>query len=149
MASLENSQTVYYKEFQSGVTAVLRSWSALRTAVEKGWGGGERESQKKAEGLRRNIFEILNGEKCPVPNYEIFDLADDLAIYIEEEFSVTLEDDSERQVAETIFQMYEECFNGNSALVKSMIIYRPSILYHFRFKTSGFVSETRVSTCLE
>ena len=113
-------------EFQAGVTAVLRSWSALRTAVETGWGGGERECQKKAEDLRRNIFEIMNGRKCPVPNFEIYDLSDNLAIFIEEEFSVTLEDESERQIAETIFQMYEECCNGNPTLARQMVTHANS-----------------------
>lgn len=108
-------------EFKAGVTACLTSWSALRTAVESSWGGGERESQKKAESLRNHIFEKLDGRKCPLPNYDAFDLADDLAIYVEEEFSVTLEDDSELQVAEAIFQIYERCLNGDPTLARQMV----------------------------
>lgn len=108
-------------EFRAGVTACLVSWSALRTAVESGWGGGERESQKKAEDLRNHIFAKMDGSKCPLPNYDAFDLADDLAIYIEEEFSVTLEDDSERQLADAIFQIYERCMNGDPTLARQMV----------------------------
>lgn len=108
-------------EFRAGVTACLLSWSALRTAVESGWGGGERESQKKAEDLRNHIFAKLDGSKCPLPNYDAFDLADDLAIYIEEEFSVTLEDNSERQLADAIFQLYEQCLNGDPTLSRQMV----------------------------
>ena len=63
------------EEFRAGVSACLRSWSALRTAVESGWGGGDRESQNKAEGLRQSIFETLNGSKFPLPNYDEQDLA--------------------------------------------------------------------------
>ena len=96
------------EEFRAGVTACLRSWSALRTAVESGWGGGERESQAKAEDLRQNIFNLLDGTKFP-PSCDELDLADSLAIFLEEEFSVTLEDNSEQQVAQTIFKMYEGC----------------------------------------
>lgn len=108
-------------EFQAGVTACLLSWSALRTAVESGWGGGDRESQRKAESLRAHIFEKMDGRKCPLPNYDAFDLADDLAIYIEEEFSVTLEDDSERQLAEAIFQIYERCLNGDPTFARQIV----------------------------
>ena len=103
------------------MTACLVSWSALRTAVESGWGGGERESQKKAEDLRNHIFAKMDGSKCPLPNYDAFDLADDLAIYIEEEFSVTLEDGSERQLADAIFQIYERCLNGDPTLARQMV----------------------------
>jgi pre-rRNA-processing protein TSR2 len=69
-------------EFRAGVTACLRSWSALRTAVESGWGGGEKQSQAKAEDLRQNIFNLLDGQKFP-PSSDATDLADNLAIYME------------------------------------------------------------------
>lgn len=108
-------------EFQAGVTACLISWSAFRTAVESGWGGGDRESQKKAEDLRTHLFSKFDGKKCPLTNYDAVDLADDLAIYIEEEFSVTLEDDSERQLAEYIFRMYEDCWNGNPTSARQAV----------------------------
>jgi pre-rRNA-processing protein TSR2 len=77
-------------EFRAGVTACLRSWSAFRTAVESGWGGGEIESQAKADDLRRSIFQIMDGSQCPPQNFDVNDLADNLSIYVEEEFSVTL-----------------------------------------------------------
>lgn len=108
-------------DFQAGVTACLRSWSALRTAAEGGWGGGTLESHAKAEELRRHILTVLDGKKCPPANYDVIDLADNLAIYMEEEFSVTLEDDSEQQVAETIFEMYEGCFSGNPTLARHLV----------------------------
>lgn len=109
------------EEFRAGVTACLRSWSAFRTAVESGWGGGERESQAKADELRRSIFDIMNGCHCPIPNFDQTDLADNLAIYLEEEFSVTLEDNSEQQVAETIFLMYETCAKGDLSYARQMV----------------------------
>ena len=108
-------------EFHAGVTACLRSWSALRTAVESGWGGGVRESQEKAEQIRRTILEIMDGRACPIPNFSMEDLSDELAIYMEEEFSVTLEDDSEKQVAEAIFKMYEGCYRGDPTLARHMV----------------------------
>lgn len=72
----ENSMsTNAIEEFRAGVTACLRSWSALRTAVESGWGGGERESQGKADDLRKSIFDIMDGSQCPLPNFDEQDLA--------------------------------------------------------------------------
>lgn len=114
------------EEFRAGVTACLRSWSALRAAVESGWGGGERESQAKADELRRNILDIMDGSKCPIPNFELHDLADNLAIYLEEEFSVTLEDSSELQVAEAIFNMYDGCCKGDPTFARQMVAHAES-----------------------
>jgi pre-rRNA-processing protein TSR2 len=122
------------EEFRAGVTACLRSWSALSTAVDSGWGGGARESQAKADELRRTIFEIMDGSKCPPPNFDLLDLADNLAIYIEEEFSVTLEDGSERQVAEVLFRMYEGCCNGDPTLARQMVAHAESaVAYKSQF----------------
>lgn len=124
------------EEFRAGVTACLRSWSALRAAVESGWGGGERESQNKADQLRREIFDIMNGSQYPIPNFDQTDLADDLAIYLEEQFSVTLEDNSEQQVAEAIFRMFETCARGDTSLARQMVAHADSALAvtsHFPF----------------
>jgi pre-rRNA-processing protein TSR2 len=108
-------------DFRAGVTACLRSWSAFRTAVESSWGGSTRESLLKAEELRRHIYELFDGRNCPPANYSVEDLADNLAIYLEEEFSVTLEDQSEQQVAEMIFRMYETCSTGDVSVAHQMV----------------------------
>ena len=113
-------------DFHAGVTACLRSWSAFRTAAESGWGGGLRESQAKADGLRQAIFDIMDGKAYPFPNFSVEDLTDNLAIYMEEEFSITLEDNSEGQVAEAIFKMYEDCYNGNPTYARQMVAYAES-----------------------
>ncbi|GAX17997.1 pre-rRNA-processing protein TSR2 [Fistulifera solaris] len=100
-------------EFRAGVTACLRSWSALRTAVQSGWGGVD--SLAKAEYLRQHILEFdFSAMDC-------MDLEDNLAIFMEEEFSVVLEDDSERQLAETIWRMYEQCQQGDTTLARQMV----------------------------
>jgi pre-rRNA-processing protein TSR2 len=108
-------------DFRAGVTACLRSWSAFRTAVESSWGGSTRDSLLKAEALRGHIYEIFDGRHCPLSNYSMDDLADNLAIYLEEEFSVTLEDQSEQQVAEMIFRMYETCYKGDVSVAHQMV----------------------------
>lgn len=105
-------------EFQAGVTAALRSWSALRTAVQSGWGGVE--SNDKAEFLREYILESLDF-KLPKPKVDIDDLEDHLAIYMEEEFSIVLEDESERQMAQLIWQLYQSCGKGNYDLSRQIV----------------------------
>ena len=105
-------------EFQAGVTACLRSWSAFRTAVEGGWGGGA--SNAKADTLRQHIYEVMSG-RTALPSIDQQDLEDNLIIYLEEEFSVTLEDGSERQVANQLFQLYAECMQGQTALAEQLV----------------------------
>ncbi len=104
-------------EFQAGVTAALRSWSALRTAVEGDWGGVD--SKAKAEDLRANIFEQFDASGKPKMAQE--ELEDNLASYMEEEFSVVLEDGSERQLADVIYRMYEGCRVGDVTLARQVV----------------------------
>lgn len=106
------------EEFKAGVTACLRSWSALRTAVESQWGGVE--SAQKADDLRQNILEHFDGKVFP-PKLQQEDLEDNLSIYMEEEFSITLEDQSERQVADSIFRLYEFAHRGDCTLARQMV----------------------------
>jgi len=97
--------------FRAGVTACLRSWSALRTAVLSGWGGGPLICHAKAEDLRLWIIQQYNEQSAVLFSQQqsLDELEDSLAIYLEEEFSVTLEDGSERQVAETLIRLAHEC----------------------------------------
>lgn len=106
------------EEFRAGVTATLRSWTALRAAVDSGWGGVE--TQAKAEYLRDYIYQLMDGTRFP-PKMDIIDLEDNLAIYMEEEFSVVLEDGSEKQVADVLFRMYEECSRGNVTMARQAV----------------------------
>lgn len=111
--------TALYDEFRAGLTACLRSWSALRAAVEGGWGG--HDSLGKAEDLRNNILQHFDGSSATPRALTIDDLEDNLAIYLEEEFSVALEDNSERQVADVIWRMYEQCMQGNATLAQQVV----------------------------
>lgn len=106
------------EEFRAGVTATLRSWSALRAAVASGWGGVQ--SQEKAEALRDYLYEVFDGT-CFPPKMDPLDLEDNLAIYLDEEFSVVLEDGSERQVTELLWLMYEQCYRGDGTLARQAV----------------------------
>jgi len=107
-----------YIDFQAGVTAALRSWSALRTAVEQSWGGTD--SPSKAEDLRSNIFSFFDGTS-PNPKMSQDELEDNLMGYMEEEFGIVLEDGSEREVADLIWRMYELCARGDATLARSVV----------------------------
>lgn len=107
-----------YADFQAGVTAALRSWSALRTAVEQSWGGGD--SAAKAESLRSNVFVVFDGSS-PNPKMGEIELEEELLGYMEEEFGVVLEDGSERELASLIVQMYESCGRGEVALAREVV----------------------------
>jgi pre-rRNA-processing protein TSR2 len=105
-------------EFHAGVTAAMRSWSALRTAVQTEWGGVD--SKEKAEFLRTHILESLD-YRLPKPKLEIDDLEDHLAVFMEEEFSIVLEDDSEREVSQLIWQLYQSCGKGDFSLSRQTV----------------------------
>jgi len=123
--SLSNNGSInpYYIEFQAGVTAILRSWSALRTAVEQSWGGSD--SYSKAEDLRLNIYSNFHSSSDnSSSNKKIMtqeELEDNLLLYMEDEFGVVLEDGSEVEVATNICQMYNDCRNGNVELARKTV----------------------------
>lgn len=103
-------------EFRAGVTACLRSWSALRTAVQNEWGGPT--SIEKAETLREEIINAMMQKKMT----DIIALEDALAIFMEEEFSIVLDDNSEKQVASTIFRMFDEASSSNPSTAYALQI---------------------------
>ena len=107
-----------YTTFQGGVTATLRSWSALRTAVEQSWGGTE--SQSKAEDLRNNIFNFFDGQSSK-PKMTLEELEDNLSSYMEEEFGIVLEDGSEIEISNLIWNMYEDCSKGDVQLAVRVV----------------------------
>jgi pre-rRNA-processing protein TSR2 len=112
-------------EFRAGVTAVLRSWSALKTSVEAGWGGNV--GQEKAEELRKHIFSVYDGSKPALKCMPPEELEDALSDYMENEFSLLLEDQSERQVADAIWHMYDQCGRGNVTLARQLVAVAASI----------------------
>merc|ERR1711957_456601 len=100
-------------------------------AVESQWGGFM--GKEKAEFLRTHIYAQFGYSKAKASNtnsnsnagngaaMDQYDLEDALAIYMEEEYSIVLEDDSERQVALCIVQMYELCGRGDFSLSRGTI----------------------------
>jgi pre-rRNA-processing protein TSR2 len=71
--------------------------------------------------LRDHIYLIFDGSSNPPKSIEQEDLEDNLAVYLEEQFSVVLEDNSERQVADMLFRMYDGCYKGDITLARQMV----------------------------
>jgi pre-rRNA-processing protein TSR2 len=90
----------------------------LYTAVQHEWGGSE--SIAKAEDLRSNIFTYFDGSS-PNPKMTQEELEDNLISYMEEEFGVVLEDNSEREIADLICRMYHQCGRGECVLVREVV----------------------------
>jgi len=105
-------------ELQAGITAVLRSWDVLRTAVESEWGGFD--SKTKAENLRNHLFEYFDYRKIS-RGIARDDLEDHLVDYMEDEFTIVLEDDSEKHVAQVLFELYEKCGNGDFSVARKQV----------------------------
>ena len=87
-------------------------------AVQHEWGGSE--SIAKSEDLRSNIFTFFDGSS-PNPKMTQEDLEDNLIAYMEEEFGIVLEDNSEREIADLICRMYQQCGKGECTLVKEVM----------------------------
>jgi pre-rRNA-processing protein TSR2 len=104
------------EELLAGLTASLRRWSALRAAVSDQWGGPS--SHAKAEALRMALHSQLTSAKG-VP--EAVDIEDYLLIYMEEEYSCQLEDDSEKDLAGILAEMAAGCSKGDFNLARQMV----------------------------
>lgn len=82
------------------------------------WGGSE--SAAKAEDLRSNIFAFFDGSTANAKMTQE-ELEDNLLAYMEEEFGVVLEDNSEREIADLICRMYQQCGRGEVTLVREVV----------------------------
>ena len=67
-----------------------------------------------------------------------YELEDNLSGYMEEEYGVVLEDESEREVADLIWRMYECCARGDCKLADEVV--RNAILAEEKLKGSGVKS---------
>jgi pre-rRNA-processing protein TSR2 len=71
----------------------------------------------KAENLRLTIIESF----MPQPKWSLDQLEDYLILYMEDEFSTLLEDDSEREVARLICALFEQCIQGDFTLSRQLV----------------------------
>jgi pre-rRNA-processing protein TSR2 len=101
--------------FVEGTAIILSTWTALRIAVQNEFGGPD--SQAKADWLVQAIVEHFDAEGKGV---EVEDLEDILLDVMAREFQVSLEDESEREMANLLFNLYRQCITGNTTLLESL-----------------------------
>jgi len=106
------------EELLTGLTAVMRRWSALAAAVSEQWGGSS--STGKAETLRQALHAQLTASKG-IP--DALDVEDYLFIFMEEEFSCQLEDGSPKDVATMLVDMAQQCAKNDFTLARQMVQY--------------------------
>ncbi|CDI80938.1 hypothetical protein, conserved [Eimeria acervulina] len=92
--------------FKEAVAAVLAQWTVLNLAVEQGWGG--RESYKK----RQQLYEDIITEFSENKKVDADDLACSLSERLSREFSVSVEDDSDLEVAQLLVELHEQTSRG-------------------------------------
>ena len=97
--------------FRRGVKAVFDRWTALQLAIVNAWGGTE--SEQKARDAEEEIAEWFASKKSK----DALELGDMLIEIMGDDFNVTCEDGSEREVANALSTMYEQCAVGNYEMV--------------------------------
>ena len=101
--------------FIEGTKIILSTWTALRLSVEQEWGGPQ--SQEKASWFADVLVEHFDAEGKKV---EKEDLEDILLDVMAREFNVVLEDESEREVASLLQNLYHECISGKTELLDTL-----------------------------
>ena len=101
--------------FLEGAKIILTTWSALRISVDQEWGG--HFSQEKASWLIDALVEHFDVEGKKV---EKEDLEDILLDVMAREFNVILEDESEREIASLLYNLYHECISGKTDLLDTL-----------------------------
>ncbi|CDJ64194.1 hypothetical protein, conserved [Eimeria necatrix] len=92
--------------FREAAAAVLAQWTLLNLAVEQGWGG--RDSHRK----RQKLYEDLIAEFRENKNVDVEDLACTLSERLASDFSVSVEDDSDLEVAQLLVDLHEQISRG-------------------------------------
>eukprot|EP00937_MAST-01D_sp_MAST-1D-sp2_P005368 g5368.t1 len=91
-------------------------WTALRFAVENGWGGGD--SAAKLECLQRELVARFQRARSAVDPY---DLEQYLTAFLEEQFEVDCDDGSGREVANALVAMHAQCATGDTSMAARII----------------------------
>ncbi|KAJ2843004.1 rRNA accumulation- protein [Coemansia erecta] len=101
--------------FIEGVDHILAKWTALSLAVANSWGGPE--SEEKRDNMVDEIVEYFDGTASKKQAPEPSDLEELLLDIMDEDFTISLEDGSEKEVSKKLITIYSECRIGNFATV--------------------------------
>ncbi|KAL0746633.1 hypothetical protein Bca101_028635 [Brassica carinata] len=98
-----------------GIGLILSRWTAMRAAVDNGWGG--RDSHLKAERTVSNVLDYFIRLKDPTMGFD--GLADILESGLNE-LNIVADDGSLEEVTETLLDLYYECLEGNYQRVEKL-----------------------------
>uniref|UniRef100_M4FAD6 Pre-rRNA-processing protein TSR2 homolog n=1 Tax=Brassica campestris TaxID=3711 RepID=M4FAD6_BRACM len=98
-----------------GIGLILSRWTAMRAAVDNGWGG--RDSHLKAERTVSNVLDYFIRLKDPTMGFD--GLADILENGLNE-LNTLADDGSLEEVTETLIDLYYECLEGNYQRVEKL-----------------------------
>lgn len=101
-------------KFELGIALALYNWDDLTVAVQNGWGGPE--SADKRDFLAGSIAELFESNS----ETDGDDVADRLVQFMEDEFEVVVDDNSEVQVAATIMKIKLETLEGKFGMVDQL-----------------------------
>jgi len=100
--------------FGRGLSGVFARWTALQLAVVNDWGGGG--SDEKARAAEEEVLTWFLSRK----RKDELELEDLLVEILGDDFNVCCEDNSPAEVAKLAWAMYEQCAEGNYAMVEQI-----------------------------
>ncbi|KAK9383990.1 Pre-rRNA-processing protein TSR2-domain-containing protein [Kockiozyma suomiensis] len=103
-----------HSRFELGVCMAVYSWENLTVAVQSGWGGPD--SADKRDWLTGSIVELYETHD----EVDSEDIENRLLQVMEDEFEVSIEDDSAYGVAEQIVKIFTQCKESDFSLVDSL-----------------------------
>ncbi|KAJ1815468.1 rRNA accumulation- protein [Coemansia sp. RSA 2598] len=119
MSSAGNAKMHPNKEaFIEGVDHILAKWTALSLAVANSWGGPD--SEDKRDNMVDEIVEYFDGITSKKQAAEPTDLEELLLDIMDEDFTISLEDGSEKEVSKKLITIYNECRVGNFSTVDKL-----------------------------
>jgi len=100
-------------QFELGVACAVFLWDDLATAVANGWGGPE--SDAKREWLAGAVTDLFDAAEVATEDIEYRLLA-----AMEDEFDVTIEDETALQVAHNVVKVYQQCADQNYTFAQEL-----------------------------
>jgi len=105
-----------FNKFTEGVKNIFSKWTALSLAVDNDW-GGRNDGNKKVSQLLNEVMEMFTQKNTPF----VDEVADYLDKFLNDNFNLSIEDDSSDEVAQFIIKLYEECSSGDFSLYNKVI----------------------------
>ncbi|KAJ1918382.1 rRNA accumulation- protein [Tieghemiomyces parasiticus] len=101
--------------FTEGLIIVLQNWPVLKSAVDEEWGGPE--SREKQQWFIDTLVQYVGKEGSKLGAE---DLESVMLQILQDEFNVTVDDDSVYALGKFILRMYHQCIKGDHSVVENL-----------------------------